>query len=159
LTADGRTIPLQQSDDGSFIADEPGFNLFPIIFERDEAPKAAPTDKSKPPIIALAYGPDWYARAGFQGQKPLEPSEALSKYVGQFYSENPWNGTIRIVQRQHQLWAGGTDPLVPIGNHLFRVGEEPSSPGVAEYAEFIDGKPQLLWVDGVMFQRVEEASA
>ena len=159
LTAGGRTIPLQQSDDGSFIADEPGFNLFPIAFERAEAPKSAPDDKTKPGIIALATGPDWYARAGVKGQTALEPLEVLAKYAGQFYSENPWNGTIRIVQRQQKLWAGGTDPLIPIGNHLFRVGAEPSSPGVLEYSEFIDGKPQLLWIDGVMFQRVAEATA
>jgi Beta-lactamase len=159
LTADGRTIPLQQTDDGSFIAEEPGFNLFPIVFERAETPKAAPGDKTKPAIIAMSYGPDWYARAGFQGQTALEPSVALANYVGQFYSENPWNGTIRVVQRQHQLWAGGTDPLIPIGNHLFRIGAEPTSPGVAEYSEFIDGTPHLLWVDGVEFQRVAEAEA
>ena len=159
LIVDGRTIPLQQSDDGSFIADQPGFNLFPIVFERADAPKPAANDKTKPPITALSYGPDWYARAGFQGQTALEPAEGLSKYVGQFYSENPWNGTIRVVQRQHQLWAGGTDPLVPIGNHLFRVGAEASSPGVAEYSEMIDGKFQLLWIDGVEFQRVAEAQA
>jgi CubicO group peptidase (beta-lactamase class C family) len=159
LTAGGRTIPLQQSDDGSFIADEPGFNLFPIAFERAEGSKSAPDDKTKPAIIALITGSDWYARAGFQGQGALEPLQALSKYVGQFYSENPWNGTIRIIQRQQKLWAGGTDPLVPIGNHLFRVGAEPSSPGVLEYSEFVDGKAQLLWIDGVMFQRVAEAIA
>jgi D-alanyl-D-alanine carboxypeptidase len=157
LIAEGRTIALQQADDGSFIADESGFNLFPIVFERAEAPKPSPGDKSKPPITALAYGPDWYARVGIPGQTALEPLQGLAKYVGQFYSENPWNGTIRVVQRQHQLWAGGTDPLVPIGNHLFRVGAEPSTPGVLEYSEFIDGKPQLLWMDGVMFQRVTEA--
>jgi len=158
LSADGRTIPLQQLDDGSFIGDESGFNLFPIVFARAEAPKPTPGDKTKPAIIALAYGPDWYARSGVQGQTALEPSEALAKYVGQFYSENPWNGTIRIVQRQRQLWVAGTDPLVPIGNHLFRVGAEPSSPGVVEYSEFIDGKPHLLWIDGVMFLRVAESA-
>jgi D-alanyl-D-alanine carboxypeptidase len=159
LIADGRTIPLQQTDDGSFIADQPGFNLFPLVFERAEAPKPAPNDKTKTPITALSHGESWYARAGFQGQAALEPSAALSQYVGQFYSENPWNGTIRVVQRQQQLWAGGTDPLVAIGNHLFRVGAQPSSPGVAEYSEMIEGKFHLLWIDGVEFQRVAEAAA
>ena len=159
LTAGGRTIPLQQSDDGSFIADEPGFNLFPIVFERADSAKSDPNDKAKPAIVALANGSEWYARAGFKGEPALEPLETLSKYVGQFYSENPWNGTIRIVQRQQKLWAGGTDQLVPIGNHLFRLGSEPASPGELEYTEFIDGKPQLLWIDGVMFQRVSEAAA
>jgi CubicO group peptidase (beta-lactamase class C family) len=159
LIIDGRAISLQQSDDGAFICDQPGFNLFPIVFERADSPKPSPGDKTKPPIIALSSGRDWYAREGYQGQSALEPSADLVKYEGQFYSENPWNGTFRVIQRQRQLWGGGTDPLLPIGNHIFRIGAEPTSPGVAEYSEFIDGKPQLLWIDGVQFQRVAEAQA
>lgn len=149
LIADGRKIPLQQSEDGSFIAAQPGFDLFPIVFER--------ADAAKPPIIAMSYGPDWFARTGYQGQVHLEPSAALAKYAGEYYSENPWYGTIRVVQRQRQLWMG-TDPLIPIGDHLFRVGAEPSSPMVAEFAALIHDKPNLLWVDGVQFRRVAEAT-
>ena len=158
LTADGRTIPLQQSEDGNFIADQTGFDLYPIIFERAPTSTAA-ADNSKTPITALSYGADWYARAGYQGEQALEPSAALAKYVGEYYSENPWNGTIRVVQRQRQLWMGGTDPLVPIGNHLFRIGTEASSPSVAEFAELIGEKPNLLWIDGVQFRRVEEVTS
>jgi CubicO group peptidase (beta-lactamase class C family) len=158
LTADGRTIPLQQSEDGNFIADQTGFDLYPIIFERAPTSTAA-ADNSKTPITALSYGADWYARAGYQGEQALEASAALAKYVGEYYSENPWNGTIRVVQRQRQLWMGGTDPLVPIGNHLFRIGTEATSPSVAEFAELIGEKPNLLWIDGVQFRRVEEVTS
>jgi CubicO group peptidase (beta-lactamase class C family) len=157
LLAAGRTIRLQQSEDGTFIADQPGFDLFPIVFERAETPAGASAD-SQAPIIALAYGSDWYARAGVQGQKLLEPSPELDKYVGEYYSENPWFGTVRVVQRQRQLWMGGTDPLIPTGNHLFRIGMAQTSPGVAEYSEFVSGKPNLLWIDGVEFRRVEEVN-
>jgi CubicO group peptidase (beta-lactamase class C family) len=157
LMADGRTIPLQQSEDGNFIADQAGFDLFPISFERVEASPAT-ADKSKPPIIALSYGADWYARAGYQGQAALEPSAALAKYVGEYYSENPWYGTVRVVQRQRQLWMGGTDLLVPIGNHLFRIGAQ-AGPGVLEFSELIGEKPSLLWFDGIQFRRVEEANS
>jgi D-alanyl-D-alanine carboxypeptidase len=159
LTADGRTIALQQSDDGTFIADQSGFDQFPIIFERTQASSAAATDNAKAPITALAYGADWYARAGYQGEVALEPSIALAKYVGEYYSENPWYGTIRVVQRQRQLWMGGTDQLLPIGNHLFKIGTEATSPGVAEFSELIGEKPNLLWIDGIQFRRIEEAAA
>ena len=37
LDVDGRTIPLQQSEDGTFIAEHAGFDLFPIVFERATA--------------------------------------------------------------------------------------------------------------------------
>jgi CubicO group peptidase (beta-lactamase class C family) len=158
LIADGRTIPLQQSEDGSFIADQAGFDLFPITFERAQTSPAA-ADKSKAPITALSYGADWYARAGYQGETALEPSAALAKYAGEYYSENPWYGTIRVVQRQRQLWMGGTDPLMPIGNHLFRIGTEATSPGVAEFSEPIAEKPSLLWIDGIQFRRVDEVNS
>jgi CubicO group peptidase (beta-lactamase class C family) len=157
LVADGRTIPLQQSEDGTFIADQPGFDLFPIIFERAQASPGA--DKSNAPITAMAYGADWYARAGYQGEKALEPSAALAKYVGEYYSENPWFGTVRVVQRQGQLWMGGTDPLVPIGNRLFRIGTEATSPGVVEFSQLIDEKPRLLWLEGNPYGRIEEVNS
>ena len=158
LFVDGRTIPLQQSEDGNFIADQAGFDLFPISFERAET-SAEAKDKSKAAITALTYGSDWYARSGYEGQKPLEPSAALAPYTGQYYSENPWFGTVRIVQRQRRLWMGGTDPLIPIGDHLFRIGEEASSPGVAEFSALIGGRPNLLWIEGTEFRRVEEVNS
>lgn len=155
LVAEGRSIPLQQSDDGTFIADQPGFDLFPIVFERAEGSPAPAGKATPPPVTALAYGSDWYARAGYQGAKALEPSAALGKYTGEYYSENPWYGTLRVVQRQGQLWMGGTDPLVPIGNQLFRIGTE-AGPGSLEFSEPIGGKLSLLWLDGIQFRRVEE---
>jgi hypothetical protein len=106
----------------------------------------------------LTYGSDWYARAGYEGQKALEPSAALAPYTGEYYSENPWFGTVRVVQRQRRLWMGGTDPLIPIGDHLFRIGEEANSPGVAEFSAFIADRPNLLWIDGTEFRRIEEVN-
>jgi len=159
LVVDGRTIPLQQSEGGNFIADQAGFDLFPITFERAQAALAGANDKTKAPITAMSYGPDWYARAGYKGEAALEPSAALAKYVGEYYSENPWSGTVRVVQRQRQLWMGGTDPLIPIGDHLFRIGAEATSPGVAEFSALIGERPSLLWIDGVQFRRIEETAA
>jgi hypothetical protein len=160
LIVDGRAIALQQSDDGTFIADLPGFDRFPIVFERaPDAPAADSADKSKTPFIALACGPDWFAREGYQGQTPLKASPELAKYAGMYYSENPWNGVIPVVQRQGQLWLDGTEPLIPIGNHLFRVGAQPSSPSVAEFSEWTAQRPNFLWVDGVQFRRIGDANA
>jgi hypothetical protein len=160
LAVDGHTIPLQQSEDGSFIAGHAGFELFPIVFERAAASTSAdPTDNSKRPITALSCGAEWFAREGYRGQPPLEPSTELARYAGKYYSENPWYGVIRVVQRQRQLWMGGTEPLTAVGNHLFRVGEQPSSPSVAEFSEWVDDAPQLLWFDGAQFRRVGDVNS
>ena len=159
LAVDGRTIPMQQSEDGTFIAEHAGFELFPIVFERDAASSADPADSSKRPVTALSCGAEWFAREGYHGQPPLEPSPALARYAGKYYSENPWYGVIRVVQRQRQLWVGGTDPLTVIGNHLFRVGEQASSTSVVEFSEWVNDMPNLLWFDGVQFRKIGDVNS
>jgi D-alanyl-D-alanine carboxypeptidase len=159
LIVDGRTIPLQQSEDGSFIAEHAGFDLFPIVFERAAASSSADADNSQQPVTALSCGADWFAREGYHGKPPLEASAVLARYVGKYYSENPWYGVIRVVQRQRQLWMGGTEPLTAIGNYLFRVGEQPSSPSVAEFSEWVDDVPNFLWLDGAQFRRIGDVNS
>jgi D-alanyl-D-alanine carboxypeptidase len=157
LMLGGTAVPLQKSGTDTFIADHPQFDLYPLVFERDPQSFApGSTDKAKAPIVALAHGADWYAHAQHHDQRALEPSAELERYAGTYYSEDPWHGTVRVVQRQRQLWIDGTDPLVPIGDQLFRVGAQ-SSPEVAEFAELIDKIPYLLWFGGGKFQRIEEA--
>jgi D-alanyl-D-alanine carboxypeptidase len=159
LSVDGRRVPLQQSEDGTFIADYPGIDLYPIVFERDRKTPPVAAGHPKGAITSLAYGPDWYARSGYQAPPALQPSGELARYAGKYYSENPWNGVIRVVQRQGQLWMGGTDPLISIGDHLFRLGANPSIPETAEFSEWVDGKANVLWYSGVGFRRIGDANS
>jgi CubicO group peptidase (beta-lactamase class C family) len=159
LIVDGHAVPLQQSDEGTFIADHPGIDLYPIAFEREPEASSAAGEESKRAVTALAYGPDWYARSGSKARPALEPSGELAKYTGKYYSENPWNGVIRIVQRQGQLWMGGTEPLISIGAHLFRIGANPWLPETAEFSEWVDGRANVLWVSGAGFQRIGAADS
>jgi hypothetical protein len=144
-------VPLQQTGDDTFIADHPDFDSFPLIFERD--PQNAPR------IVAMAHGPDWYAVAGDPQARALTPVPELARYAGKYFCEDPWHGLVKVVQRQRQLWIGGTDPLTPIGDHLFRVGPQDPGPETAEFAEFVDGLPRLLWFDGGVFRRLEDTQS
>ena len=143
-------IPLQQAGEDTFIADHPDFDLYPLTFERE--PQGARR------VTALAYGPDWYASPSNQQIRALTPAPELAGYTGKYYSEDPWHGIARVVQRQRQLWIGGTNPLTPIGDHLFRVGTQNPGPETAEFAEFVDGLPRVLWFDGGEFRRVEDGA-
>jgi D-alanyl-D-alanine carboxypeptidase len=157
LLLGGQRIPLQRSEDDIFIADHSQFDLYPLVFERDAHGAAQESaGGSTGSIVALAHGADWYLHSGARDRRALDPSPDLARYEGEYYSENPWLGTVRVVQRQRQLWIGGTDPLTQIGDHLFRVGEHPSSPEVAEFSELIDGIPHVLWYDGGEYQRMEQ---
>jgi hypothetical protein len=155
-----KRIPLLQSQDGNFIADHPEFNLYPLVFERDPQDAEERAGAARPfearPIAALAYGPDWYASSSERRARALSPAPLLARYAGKYYSESPWRGTVRVVQRQRQLWIGGTEPLTPIGDHLFRVGPQNTGPETAEFFEFIDDIPRILCFDGGEFQRVED---
>lgn len=156
LTFNGTRIPLQQDEEGSFIAEHPAFYRFALIFERPSA--TAGVDPATLPVAALSHGSDWFARAGQTHGEPLAPSKELAPYVGEYYSDSPWLGTVEVVQRQRQLWLNGSEPLTPIGNRLFRVGASRSSPESAEFSRFAGEIPQLLWYDGGEFRRIRTSA-
>jgi hypothetical protein len=143
-------IPLQQTGEDTFIADHPDFNVYPLVFEREPQGSAARR------VSALAYGPDWYASSSDPQARALSPSSELARYTGTYYCENPWHGMVRVVQRQRHLWIGGTNLLTPIGERLFRVGVQNPGPEAAQFSEFIEGVPHVLWYDGGEFQRLED---
>ncbi len=146
-------ITLQHVEEDNFIADHGDFDLYPLVFERSDAD---PSDAGAArPVVALAYGSDWYARPEGHA-RPIEASPELAPYTGAYYSEDPWVGWARVVQRQGRLWIGGTDPLTAIGDRLFRVGGS-SSPELAEFVDFVDGKPRRLRFGGGELERIEAA--
>jgi CubicO group peptidase (beta-lactamase class C family) len=154
-------IALQHVEKDTFIADHADFDLYKLVFERDNASQSSAgasqsSAGASRPVVALAHGADWYARPENHA-RPIGPSPELARYVGAYYSADPWAGWVRVVQRQGRLWIGGTDPLSSIGDRLFRVGEKPTSPEVAEFVEFVDGRPRRLRFDGGDFQRIEAA--
>jgi D-alanyl-D-alanine carboxypeptidase len=154
LVRGNERIALQHDEEDTFIVDHADFNLYPLVFERDSAnPSSSAPNR---PVVALAHGPDWYARAESPA-RPVEPSPELARYVGAYYSADPWVGWARVVQRQGRLWIGGTDPLTAIGNGLFRVGEKATSPEVAEFLDFVDGRPRLLRFGAGELERIEAA--
>jgi D-alanyl-D-alanine carboxypeptidase len=169
-------IALQHVEADTFIADHADLALYPLVFERD-ADAASPSNAdashsnadashsnadaspsnagASRQVVALGHGPDWYARPEGHA-RPIEPAPELARYEGAYYSADPWAGWVRVVQRQGRLWIGGTDPLSPIGDRLFRVGR-PTSPEVAEFVAFVDGSPRRLRFGGGEFERIEAA--
>ena len=146
-------IALQHVEEDNFIADHADFDLYALVFERSDA-EPSNTGATRP-VLALAHGSDWYVRPEGHA-RPIEPSPELARYVGAYYSEDPWVGWVRVVQRQGRLWIGGTDPLTPIGDRLFRVGG-PDSPEVAEFVDFVDQRPRRLRFGGGELERIEAA--
>jgi D-alanyl-D-alanine carboxypeptidase len=158
----GASVALQPTEPDVFVADHPELARFPIVFGREPAPEsssaqAQPNGVEAPtptPVREVSYGSHWYAHPRYKAPTRIVPSPEVAACVGVYYSENPWHGTVVIVERQGQLWAEGVDPLVPVGSYLFRVGADTWSPELAEFSNIVDGAPQRLEMDGGRFLRI-----
>jgi CubicO group peptidase (beta-lactamase class C family) len=141
ILAAGASAPLQSVDEGQFRTSHPSFRNFTLMF-----------DRSGNAITGASWGPDTYLREGVSGALP-RPDPALAKLAGRYVNDNPWFGPAVIVERGGRLWVGTENPMVSIGNNLWRVGKESWSPERASFANFIDGHPQTLILSGEKFVR------
>jgi len=136
-------IPLEQTGTDAFVATAPGWEHFPLLFGRTQGT-----------VVELAYGPDWYTNARYQGTRSFPEPAELQALTGFYQSESAWSGSVRIVLRNGSLWADGATALQPIGNGLFRVGDDAWGPDTAEFHYVVEGKAQLLKLNGSDYWRV-----
>jgi D-alanyl-D-alanine carboxypeptidase len=156
LRVDGLTVPLQSGGDDTFMALEPSWQRFPIVFVRSETTGAPAADK-KALVTEMLHGADWYANPNFAGPKTIPQNPELEPYAGHYRADSGWVGSIRIVQRKGKLWADGVASLQPLGTALFRLGEEPFGPETVEFFYVVDGKAQLMNFNGQDLYRVNAA--
>ena len=84
-------------------------------------------------------------------------------YVGAYRAHNPWIPTFRVFLRQGRLWlvfpAGAPDgfddeqPLVPLGEGAFRVGEDEANPERIYFDTVIDGTALRATLSGAAYWR------
>lgn len=141
IVANGQSAPLQPWDGEIFRTTHPSFRAFSLMFERKGNA-----------VTAAAWGPGTYLRAGGRGQLPAS-NAALAKLAGRFVNDSPWLGMAQVVERGGRLWLGTEGRMEPIGNNLWRAGEESWSPERASFANFIDGRPQTFIFSGEKFAR------
>jgi hypothetical protein len=102
----------------------------------------------------LAHGPDWYAHGRDSSPADAPNAPDLAVYAGTYSSNDPWIGTYRIVVRRGRLWVDGDQLLARIGEHLFRIADEPSSPETAEFRHIVAGGAQVLVIGGGICRRI-----
>ncbi len=159
LSIGSKRMTLRLQEDEQFMADEQDYELFPWVFGRAPArATAGATEGEKRPVIELSWGPRWYGRTGHEPSAAGQPGQVPQGLVGLYYSENPWIGSLRVVERRGSLWLNGATPLEPLGDYLFRFADEPASPETAEFLEFVDGEAQLLRVVEGELRRVPDLS-
>lgn len=141
IVAGGQSAELQPWGGDNFRTPHPAFRRFVLMFER-KAGKAT----------GAAWGPASFVREG-SGALTARSDPALARLAGRYTNDSPWWGTSIIVERGGKLWIGTDTALHPVGDNLWRVGDEAWSPERLSFANFIGGQPQSLILSGVHFER------
>lgn len=143
LTAEiaGASHRLQRCGDDRLLIDAPVLGIYALSQIRD----------AEGTIIGISHGPAWFTRA--VTEEPPFPDYLFDWdfIIGHYRCHNPWLPHVRVVLRRGSLllnFAGShEEPLIPLGDGLFRVGEHPS-PERARFDAVLDGKAQRLDLSG-----------
>jgi D-alanyl-D-alanine carboxypeptidase len=117
----GRTITLHQHGKDEFLAADPEFNLFPLVFSRQN-------DK----VVEAFYGDTWYLGQNYSGPREFKTPAEWASYPGHYRSNQAWLNNFRIVLRKGQLRLvlpdGEEWPMTPDGKGGFWAGDEGRPP-------------------------------
>jgi len=141
IVAAGQSAELQPWGTEIFRTTHPAFREFSLMFERKGAA-----------VTAASWGPATFVRAGSAAKVPAS-DPALARLAGRYVNDSPWLGTARVVERGGKLWLGTVIPMTPIGDNLWRIGDESWSPERGSFADVIDGRPQVFVFSAEKFLR------
>ena len=111
----------------------PDFALFLLRFGRE-----------KGEVVEAFHGPDWYTHDRYTGPTTFDHPQEWDAYPGHYCSHNPWLTNFRIVLRKGALAlihpSGDEEPLEPLGDGIFRVGEDDRSPERIRFDTILNGQ-------------------
>jgi D-alanyl-D-alanine carboxypeptidase len=145
LLLDG--VPLEPRGPDRFYADRPDLELFLLTFEREDGT-----------VVDVAHGADVYVREGAPRALSANPPGEWATYAGHYRAYNPWLSNFRVLLRSDHLvfvYPGGAEePLVPLGEGLFRLGREDWSPERLRFDALAGDKPLRATLSGGEYYRV-----
>ena len=139
-------VVLQRRGEDSFYVPHLDLEHFLLEFGRDG-------DR----VVEVFHGPDWYAGAGYSGPKSFDYPEEWEGFPGHYRTYNFGLTNFRIVLRKGTLLllypTGGHEPLEPLGDGLFRIGEDPRSPETLRFDAIASGKALRATYSGCPYYR------
>jgi len=147
LVKGNTTIPLEQRDKDTFLADHSDYHLFLFKFGR----KAGK-------VVEVFHGADWYPKDSYKGRRVLSHPRSWDPYPGHYRSHNPWTSNFRVVLRKGALVLiqhdGKEGPIVALGDGTFRVGADRRCPERIEFRAIFKGKAMVAVLSGGRYVRV-----
>ena len=142
----GQDVVLQRRGEDRFYVPHPDLELFLLEFGRDG-------DR----VVEVFHGPDWYAGEGYSGPRNFDYPEEWESFLGHYRTYNFGLTNFRIVLRKGTLVlvypTGGNEPLEPLEDGLFRIGEDPRSPETLRFDAIASGKALRATYSGCPYYR------
>src|SRR5262245_16683136 len=141
-------IPLENAEDGNFVAPHPDFSRFVLAFGRSD------TKNPKSPVVEVGWGSEWYIKSGYSGPKTFDYSKEWDAFIGHYRNENNWIGSMRIVLRKGQLLVDGVTALAPQIDGTFRTQNDEADTEWISFHDVVDGHAQRVKFSGEDLWRV-----
>ncbi len=151
------SIPLEHAGGDAFLSTISGSRAaYPFLFERKPQPPATPETAPPQPVLEVSYGPEWFPARANDGPRSFHTPPTWASYVGTYHAESPWGGDFEVyIHKDRLVLEGG--PLSPLGEGLFRTGDEPWAPDTAEFLQPFEGKSRILRLSGMDCWRIDIA--
>jgi hypothetical protein len=121
----GTQVVLEQRGRDRFYVAHPRFDRFLLNFGRADG-----NDGSPGPVVEASWGGDRYVNDAYTGPTEFDCPSEWHGYTGHYRAHIPWQTNFRVVLRKGALWlvwpSGDEEPLTPLGQDLFRIGNEVS---------------------------------
>jgi hypothetical protein len=132
LNYDGKLIPLEQRSDDYFYIGHPDLDLFLLEFKRDGGN-----------VVEVFHGSQWYINDCYKGPRQFDYPAEWEAYTGHYRTRNPEMSNFRVVLRKGILTmlgpTGAVEPLRPLVDGLFRIGDERESPETLQFDSVVEG--------------------
>ena len=142
----GLDVVLQRRGEDSFYVPGPDMEHFLLEFGRDG-------DR----VVEVFHGPDWYVGEGYSGPESFDYPEEWESFLGHYRTYNFGLTNFRVVIRKGSLLlvypTGGHEPLIPVGDGLFRIGEDPRSPETIRFDAVASGRALRAIYSGCPYYR------
>jgi hypothetical protein len=128
----GRVVALERRAPDRFYVGHPDLDLFLLEFGRHDGE-----------VVEALHGSDWYLHDRCAGRQRVDHPEAWNAYLGHYRARNPELSNFRVVLRKGALVlifpSGDAEALYPLGDDVFRIGEDPRSPETLRFAAVSEG--------------------
>jgi CubicO group peptidase (beta-lactamase class C family) len=142
----GLDVGLQRRGVDSFYLPHPDLERHLLEFGRDGER-----------VVEVLHGPDWYVGEEYSGPASFDYPVEWEGFTGHYRAYNFGLTNFRIVLRKGSLLlvypSGGHEPLVPLGEGLFRIGEDLRSPETIRFDAVASGRALRVTCSGCPYYR------